>query len=242
MTDLEELNRFVQASLAEVAEAQARSTCELVLGGAPAVAIAEDMAARYTAIANVIQEVMDRGGAPPLACGRGCSWCCHIPVQASPPEVLRIVEFVQSTRTRFEAAQTRQRIEEAFVAAEGLSARERLDRNIPCPFLENHACSIYPVRPISCRQFHSLDVTPCQRRYQYPDQGHVVPQLAPVAHAGIAVTDGMHEGVRRAERATIRLDLVRGARLLWKEGRRKVEEWLRGERTLQEARQFRSEG
>jgi hypothetical protein len=51
----------------------------------------------------------------------------------------------------------------------GLSAAERFSPEHPCPFLDDGACSIYEVRPLSCRGMNSLDAGECASRLREPD-------------------------------------------------------------------------
>jgi Fe-S-cluster containining protein len=47
----------------------------------------------------------------------------------------------------------------------GLTLGERWRLQVPCVFLDQSAgqCSIYQVRPLACRQHHSVDVFECER-------------------------------------------------------------------------------
>lgn len=86
-----------------------------------------------------------------LSCKEGCCNCCHthkdIPVY--PLEIVGIYWFtIEKTRNPLRAGLKKQ-----------LSIHSK---SSPCPFLTEHSCSIYPVRPVSCRQFNVFN-RPCSK-------------------------------------------------------------------------------
>ncbi len=107
---------------------------------------------------------------PDLACKEGCSYCCHVAVAVTIPEVLHIADHLRQTRTAEEIEVVKQRCRDHIAA----TPPDPLDVRHPCPLLEaggrengGHAvCSIYDQRPLPCRGFHSPDVTPCRRWYE----------------------------------------------------------------------------
>jgi Fe-S-cluster containining protein len=76
----------------------------------------------------------------PTPCKKGCSSCCHYAVSISEVEVQFIEQVAKKKRLK--------------VAGQPGSFNGR-----PCPFLVNGGCSIYAVRPYSCRRHHSLAPT-----------------------------------------------------------------------------------
>jgi Fe-S-cluster containining protein len=116
-----------------------------------------------------MQEIESRGGK--ISCCKGCAACCRQLVPISEIEARKIAELVESfpeprrsqVKARFENAKNK--LAEAGLL-ENLREPERWYREgfrelgleyfrqgIPCPFLEEEACSIYPDRPITCREF-----------------------------------------------------------------------------------------
>lgn len=109
-----------------------------------------------------------------IACRKGCSYCCTMRVTVHPIEAITIFRKLIYKLT----------IEEKEVLLDSLRKYER-DRSglIPneiillgqtCPFLQNHLCSIYEFRPITCIDYHSFDLQACIDDAENPDDGIVV--------------------------------------------------------------------
>lgn len=111
-----------------------------------------------------------------IACTEGCSFCCYLQVEILPFEAEAIVEYLAySGKTAGElmaylmAAWSRMSLDD-------LSCAEYRLANEPCLFLENGRCSIYPVRPLACVQYHSSDRACCERAAT--DRTQTVPMWA----------------------------------------------------------------
>jgi hypothetical protein len=110
-----------------------------------------------------------------LACGRGCSYCCEELVLVFEAEALAIARWLArpentAARARFMEAYPRWRTavgdapgalaellgrgdEPGYRAAHAAQWRRR----ILCAFNVGGDCSIYPVRPVNCRNAHAVD-------------------------------------------------------------------------------------
>jgi Fe-S-cluster containining protein len=107
-----------------------------------------------------------------ITCGAGCGACCRQPVPVGEDEARALALLVDqmprarrdAVRARFDAALSRLEsaglLEQvrAFPSLESSEERSRVGREyfrlgIPCPFLEQEACSIHPARPLSCREY-----------------------------------------------------------------------------------------
>lgn len=75
---------------------------------------------------------------PHGTCTRGCSHCCNISVGVTAVEA-RYIEAKTGHKANYN-----QKTEQNFF-------------NVPCVFLKQGECSIYPYRPITCRVFTSLE-------------------------------------------------------------------------------------
>lgn len=106
-----------------------------------------------------------------VSCARGCGACCRQLVPISPTEAREIARLVEELpeprrsliRGRFAKAREKlsdagllrrlqdpESFPDASMQALGL---DYFGLGIACPFLEDESCSIYPDRPISCREY-----------------------------------------------------------------------------------------
>ncbi|MBS1794050.1 MAG: YkgJ family cysteine cluster protein [Acidobacteria bacterium] len=106
-----------------------------------------------------------------ISCAKGCAACCRQPVPLAEIEAYRIAEIVAELPEPRRAA-IKSRFDEACRRLYAIGWFEKLDRcahlpagerekvvleyfaeNVPCPFLEDGACSIYADRPLACREY-----------------------------------------------------------------------------------------
>jgi Fe-S-cluster containining protein len=111
-----------------------------------------------------------KAGGLQISCSQGCGACCRQLVPLSPPEAFMIADLVlglpderrNAVVDRFE--QTRDTLQRAGIDAVAGLTRPRdedlldltlnyFELGLPCPFLENEACSIYASRPSICREY-----------------------------------------------------------------------------------------
>jgi len=102
-------------------------------------------------------------------CFAGCSWCCHVLVAVAAPEALAIALFLQHEVPAERAALLAAATVALDERVRGLDADERAVRQLPCAFLVERKCAVYPVRPLLCRGWNSLDVVACRENYRQPD-------------------------------------------------------------------------
>jgi len=124
------------------------------------------------------------------ACSAGCSYCCHVHVEATVPEILAVVLHLEDMRTRDEIEALRERLAVQVQRTSPLSDEERWEARIPCALLgDDGRCSVYAARPLRCRAFHSCSVDPC--REAFSGQPGVAAVPSPVLErAHDAVEDG----------------------------------------------------
>lgn len=101
---------------------------------------------------------------PTLACKSGCSFCCHFRVEVFATEALTIAEHIKKNpaETKKIVAKLQENIALHAIAPPG----KQMHKNIACAFLSpDKTCSIYEVRPLGCRSYHSLDVAVCETSF-----------------------------------------------------------------------------
>ena len=105
-----------------------------------------------------------------IDCQPGCSFCCYYKVEARAYEILAIVEYVKSHFSEAQQTILLARAEKNLAEVKGLSRAEQLATNQACLFLLDGQCSIYPVRPVKCRDFHATHVANCKQSFDFPDK------------------------------------------------------------------------
>lgn len=156
----------------------------------------------------------ERAEGRPISCKKGCTWCCHQLVPLAPAEAVRLAEVVEAmpkerrrrVKERFEKAV--RRMEEIGLldrrAPRGRSAllstktdgteawneisRRYFEAQIPCPFLEAEACSIYAERPMICREYHVT--TPAELCGTFGADVEDVPRITRMSEVMVDFTNG----------------------------------------------------
>jgi Fe-S-cluster containining protein len=111
-----------------------------------------------------------------LACKRGCTGCCEEPIMIFRPEAARVARWLDlpenaEARAGFRAAYPEWRKRVGDTPAK-LSAKfsndpgsyleahiEGWTKRVMCAFNSGGECTIYPVRPITCRGGHALNTS-----------------------------------------------------------------------------------
>lgn len=134
-----------------------------------------------------------------LACGAGCSWCCHFSVDVRAVEVFAILDFVERTFTSEQRTRVCSELHANAAMLKNLDEDARMRRNVKCAFLQEGKCSIYPVRPQTCRNYHATDAAGCQQSYEHPDDLDIDPEFAPLVYqSGSAHIDAFTVALREA--------------------------------------------
>jgi len=190
-----------------------------------------------------------RDEAPAAACRKGCSHCCHQSVMVTAPEVVYAAKFLHDNLTETEVVRLRDIVAARARQGDGLDNHERMDQRIPCAFLMNEICSIYPVRPLQCRGGFSEDADYCRtlledregtqaalRKGDIDGKYLLLPKMlydsAQVGMAGALGKDGLNAKP---------LDLS-AAMAIALGDRNVAEKWLRGWPVFESARLHRREG
>ena len=117
--------------------------------------------ANFNAVLTQIQQLDPNFN---IACQKGCAYCCNAFIVVLPHEALNIADFINEN---FSGSQ-----QDNIIAA-GSNQKELISNsslqqvatsyNSPCPFLKDNACSIYEVRPLTCRNWISQDAEVCRK-------------------------------------------------------------------------------
>jgi Fe-S-cluster containining protein len=130
----------------------------------------------------------------PLACREGCAWCCHKVVGTTEPEVLRIGRYLKDTLPADAYAATVSRVDHIKQERERLREDGWAARRLPCALLKDGSCSVYPVRPLTCRGFNSSDAAACENHVVSRSAGKV-PIFEPQLNIATFVLDGTRAGL-----------------------------------------------
>jgi Fe-S-cluster containining protein len=132
---------------------------------------------------DIKQEVMMQAqlNKDTLACRKGCSSCCSLYVEAGIKECEAVVYYLYQNKSILSLflhnyadwekqlkknGNVFRKCEQSLIAARDGSESEAAGRavseallsyrnqNIPCPFLHNHECMIYEVRPFTCAVYY----------------------------------------------------------------------------------------
>lgn len=100
------------------------------------------------------------------ACKIGCSYCCHLRVDVSIPELLVIFYEVYDLNLP-DITFLKTRIQEITSKGNVLEKGFWHFTQERCPFLaDDHTCAIYSIRPFACRAYHSMDKTVCRQGFE----------------------------------------------------------------------------
>ncbi len=182
-----------------------------------------------------IAEAAEQGNGKNFDCEPGCVWCCHRTVYATIPEALIIDVHVANHFSDGEKMALDGRVDEYLKA---IGSQSDLSKSrVACPFLVNGLCSIYEVRPLTCRGLNSINVKTCIDIYNNPD-------LA-MARARVPAQDAIAEAVLMAERTALffeamdnrLVDLGRASHIL-RQAETPIESYLNGRDELASAKVY----
>jgi hypothetical protein len=216
-----------------VADAE-RGSVLAILGSArgdgAASAIAQDAQSHADWLADGARRLIPPGA---IACREGCAFCCHLRVITTIPEVLRIASDVRGLAPD-ERAALDGRIEAHRAATAGLDAAARRLTRPACPLLVDGRCSVYAIRPMSCRGWNSLDVQACEADFLDPSRLARTTIYAPQFQINAHVQEGMAAGREAAGLPHDRVELVAALRIAL--GTPDAEaRWLDGEPIFEDA-------
>ncbi len=170
-----------------------------------------------------------------LVCKIGCDYCCYLPVDATPPGVLRVAAFLRSQMDGAALSHMARRFSDSGPKPYTLDQDERAGFLAPCILLRDRQCLAYGARPLSCRGYNSIDVELCRsvvegHRTERGDPSKIA-QWRVVFHLGKVmelINLGMLAGLYRVGYAPARLDFS-AALLISLKDPDAAEKWLERE-------------
>lgn len=229
----------------------AANTAYALLGDVPTLERAVELAqSAMAATARLAEGLLARAPSGSVACKAGCDHCCYQGVGVTPPEALAIADHLRRTRSPEELARITAHLADSREKTRALTFAERFSPQHPCPFLEAAHCTIYDVRPLSCRGMNSLDADDCATRLRdararanFIANGAGGRSFMEPIRAFHAVSAGLQLALSELYDLDMRpLDLTAAVHLLLTSPESVVLEWLRGEPSLASARGGDSSG
>lgn len=138
-----------------------------------------------------------------LACRQGCAWCCKSIVTISAPEILRIASHIRSRGA--DAVAT---VLDRATVRHGLALEDLLRQKLDCPLLADNGCTVYGVRPLSCRQLFSLSAEACEAAMVTGSED--VPLLVEPMQLGELVRTMLFAAMRAEGHREIAYDMTEG--------------------------------
>lgn len=140
-----------------------KSAAQLATGKDVTVALGKS----YERYDNLIAKTIDDSAIKP-ACKAGCAFCCHYKVEVRAHEMLLIKDYMSKKFNAEKIQIIRAEAEVNAAIIRTLTPEQHLTTNLKCALLQDNQCSIYPVRPFRCRNFHSTDANACEQSHGDP--------------------------------------------------------------------------
>lgn len=227
----------------EVAKATANTAYALLAEQPTHLATVELAESAMAGTSRLAEGLLAKAPAGSVACRAGCDHCCYQVVGVTAPEALAISIFLKGHLSEAELRLLTSRLESLAERTQGLSAEARFSPDYACAFLEAGRCSIYEVRPLSCRGMNSLDAEACAKRLRDPEAraeflrngSGALTYMEPI-RAFHAVSAGLQIALSELYGLDMRpLDLSRAVLHLLRSPDNIVDEWLAGADTFESA-------
>jgi Fe-S-cluster containining protein len=118
---------------------------------------------------QAIQEFTSLESLPePLDCKPGCHYCCYNLPMVTPPEALLVGYHVAQNFTDQAKKEISGSVEMILERIKDLSPYDvaMMRHELPCIFLEDGMCRVYPVRPAVCRTCSSTSAEHCKMIFE----------------------------------------------------------------------------
>ena len=149
-----------------------------------------------------------KGPPRPKACSAECSYCCHLLVEVSVPEVVSLVSFINENFTATDLEALKIRVQKTEQRIRGMNSYERLFAREPCPLLRNGKCSVYAARPLVCRGYNSYNWVTCAQDLKYSRSWRLIPHDEAEKDIYSDVLDGLVTGLKEEGLPSEPLELI----------------------------------
>lgn len=137
--------------------------------------------------------------AKPMACKKGCEWCCHQPIYALSYEMEYLNHFVKKNFDDEKVEEIKNRAAQKNKKFSALDEKDLQNAKHPCPLLENGSCLAYAARPVACRIYLSATVDSCLSFFNSPADENSIPALADFPlRAGKMMNEGFKSALKAA--------------------------------------------
>lgn len=188
----------------------------------------------YERYDNLIAKAIDESDTKP-ECKAGCAFCCYYKVEARAHEILLIKEYINKHFNTEKVASVKTALEANASIIRGLTPEQHLTTNLQCTLLDNNQCSIYPVRPFRCRNFHSTDANACEQSHSDPSNMEIATgMIEDVAMFADAHTQGFEAAADQTGKDTRIYDFTT-ALLEALSDEHTLKRYQRGKKTFQQA-------
>jgi Fe-S-cluster containining protein len=176
----------------------------------------ESMYAAIDALNDSIVALAERQKIP-VACHKGCQWCCHQAVYANSYELHFLSEKIKKRFSPEKISKWLEAAEAKFTSTSKMNEMEVSKYKTPCPLLENGACSVYEARPMACRIYLSTKLETCLEFYHHPENEHNYPALIDFPlQAGRMMNEGFMAALKEYGIETAEFKLEEGLRIVLK--------------------------
>lgn len=207
-----------------IAQAEEQRTIEIMSGGKTPEALRKLVRNAHETSDALVADRWEQITGTFLACQPGCGFCCKYRIQASPPEVLVIADYLKGQLRGVEHDDFMSRLH-------GL-ANEAVNTDVfgwgtighICPLLlSTERCSIYALRPFICRSWHSFSLENCHRGDCICDSyAYTIP---------LRILDGLERGLADAGLQGEPVELITGLDEVMGDSEA-AKDWLAGRRVF----------
>jgi Fe-S-cluster containining protein len=239
MTPIESdaISRNEQYDRIQIAERECYTAIESLKGGSSAARVLK-LSRKAIDRADRLVEAVKQKEPPhrPIACEKGCSFCCRMfRTYVVALEVIAVAAFLKETMSDRQMAVLKARIAELDDQTRRMDMKQRAYSRLACALLVEDRCCVYPVRPLRCRAYNAFGVDRCRLLYETGNIQTGVDGYLPQREIPFLVQTGLRAAIDSCGYDSSVLDLTTALRFAL-QSRDIAEEWLRDEPVFAPAR------